>query len=199
MPPKTLVTGVIGSDTHIVGNRILSMALEKAGYKVVDPGQERQKVFGRGERRGYEAILDETEKRARGCQVALRRPSLSPAPTPVCEEDPRRNLYVSVEGEVSPCVYLAPPVSREFTRRFGEQGHRVERVSFGSAFREPVSAIWDHPAYVSFREGFARRARRRDLRCFVPSSWRARPGSARGEALPDPPDPCRTCHKLLGV
>lgn len=36
--PTTLVTGVIGSDTHIVGNRILSMALEKAGYKVVSLG-----------------------------------------------------------------------------------------------------------------------------------------------------------------
>lgn len=35
---KTLVTGVIGFDTHIVGNRILSMALEKAGYKVVALG-----------------------------------------------------------------------------------------------------------------------------------------------------------------
>ena len=38
MSRKTLVTGVIGSDTHIVGNRILSMALEKAGYKVVALG-----------------------------------------------------------------------------------------------------------------------------------------------------------------
>jgi methylaspartate mutase sigma subunit len=38
MSAKTLVTGVIGSDTHIVGNRILSMALEKAGYKVVALG-----------------------------------------------------------------------------------------------------------------------------------------------------------------
>ncbi len=36
--PKTLITGVIGSDTHIVGNRILSMALEQAGYKVVSLG-----------------------------------------------------------------------------------------------------------------------------------------------------------------
>ena len=35
---KTLVTGVIGSDTHIVGNRILAMTLEKAGYKVVALG-----------------------------------------------------------------------------------------------------------------------------------------------------------------
>ena len=37
-PQKTLVTGVIGSDTHIVGNRILSMALEKFGFKVVSLG-----------------------------------------------------------------------------------------------------------------------------------------------------------------
>jgi methylaspartate mutase sigma subunit len=35
---KVLVTGVIGSDTHIVGNRILSLALEKAGYKVIALG-----------------------------------------------------------------------------------------------------------------------------------------------------------------
>lgn len=38
MKQKTLVTGVIGSDTHIVGNRILSMSLEKAGYNVVSLG-----------------------------------------------------------------------------------------------------------------------------------------------------------------
>jgi methylaspartate mutase sigma subunit len=35
---KVLVTGVIGSDTHIVGNRILSMALEAAGYRVIALG-----------------------------------------------------------------------------------------------------------------------------------------------------------------
>ena len=35
---SVVVTGVIGSDTHIVGNRILSIALEQAGYKVVALG-----------------------------------------------------------------------------------------------------------------------------------------------------------------
>lgn len=35
---RMLVTGVIGSDTHIVGNRILSMALEAAGYRVTSLG-----------------------------------------------------------------------------------------------------------------------------------------------------------------
>ena len=38
MPALTLVTGVIGADTHIVGNRILTMALEDAGYRVVALG-----------------------------------------------------------------------------------------------------------------------------------------------------------------
>ena len=38
MHRETLVTGVIGADTHIVGNRILGMALEQAGYKVVALG-----------------------------------------------------------------------------------------------------------------------------------------------------------------
>ena len=34
----TLVTGVIGSDAHIVGNRILSRALEKEGFDVIALG-----------------------------------------------------------------------------------------------------------------------------------------------------------------
>lgn len=34
----TLVTGVIGADTHIVGNRILALALEQAGFRVVSLG-----------------------------------------------------------------------------------------------------------------------------------------------------------------
>ncbi len=38
MTGETLITGVIGSDTHIVGNRILSMALEKAGFSVIALG-----------------------------------------------------------------------------------------------------------------------------------------------------------------
>ena len=34
----TIVTGVIGADCHIVGHRLLSFALEAAGFKVVSLG-----------------------------------------------------------------------------------------------------------------------------------------------------------------
>ena len=35
---KNIVTGVIGSDAHIIGNRILQIALTDAGYNVVGLG-----------------------------------------------------------------------------------------------------------------------------------------------------------------
>lgn len=35
---KTIVTGVIGSDCHVVGNFVLRYALERAGFKVVGLG-----------------------------------------------------------------------------------------------------------------------------------------------------------------
>lgn len=35
---KTIVTGVIGADVHAVGNKILAMALETAGFTVVNLG-----------------------------------------------------------------------------------------------------------------------------------------------------------------
>lgn len=36
--PKTIITGVIGADCHIVGHRILSFALQQAGFRVVALG-----------------------------------------------------------------------------------------------------------------------------------------------------------------
>lgn len=38
MGKKTLVTGVIGADVHAVGNKILTVALEEAGFNVVNLG-----------------------------------------------------------------------------------------------------------------------------------------------------------------
>ena len=38
MKQKTIVTGVIGADVHAVGNKILTYALEEAGFKMVNLG-----------------------------------------------------------------------------------------------------------------------------------------------------------------
>lgn len=38
MKQKTLVMGVIGVDAHVVGNKLMENALQKAGFKVVNLG-----------------------------------------------------------------------------------------------------------------------------------------------------------------
>lgn len=162
---------------------------------VADDWQDAQRVFrcdGSGE---HAEFLDEAERRARELGLAFRSASLSPKVTAVCEEDPLRNLFVTVSGEVAPCVYLCPPVSSEFSRWFCGREHRAHRISFGNLFRGSLDAIWKSPEYAAFRDRFARRARRHRLLTVMRSA-----GSAAPElALPEPPGPCRTCHKMLGV
>ncbi|MDF9831468.1 methylaspartate mutase subunit S [Parabacteroides sp. PF5-6] len=38
MEKKTVVTGVIGADVHAVGNKIITYALEQAGFEIVNLG-----------------------------------------------------------------------------------------------------------------------------------------------------------------
>ena len=165
---------------------------------VSDAWQDGQRVFGCGGEEAYRDILAETGRRAREAGLAFRRPSLTPVATPVCEEDPLRNLFVTVEGDVAPCVYLCPPVSAVFPRRFCGAEHHMERLRFGNLCCEPFAAVWSNPDYVAFRDRFARRAARRRTPDVIEPAWS--PGSADEELdLPEPPEPCRTCHKVLGL
>jgi len=165
---------------------------------VADGWQDEQRVFRCDGEDRYGDIVEQTERRGRELKLAVRRPRLSPRVTAVCEEDPLSNLFVTVEGEVAPCVYLCPPVSPEFPRRFCGREVRSRRVSFGNLFREPLEAIWANPDYRRFRDAFARRARGHRLLSAIASAQGKALGTSRIE-LPDPPEPCRTCHKMLGV
>jgi hypothetical protein len=121
----------------------------------------------------------------------------------VCAENPLRNLYVAANGAVSPCVYLGPPTASPFTRIFCGSRHLVDKAAFGNLFSEPFTALWDGPRYTAFRECFT--ARSRVFKKNHPSAgsallWEAsRVRKPSPEALPSPPEPCRTCHKMLGV
>lgn len=166
---------------------------------VTNEWQERQRVFrcgGEGWGEGYEEILKEAEIRAKELKIKLRRPSLSPADVPVCEENPLRNLYISVDGEVSPCVYLYPPVPSPFKRIFCGDEYQIEKLSYGNIFRDPFQSIWNNKGYAEFREWFMFRKRKFEemysslLNLDSPKRFEIMP-------LPEPPEHCRTCHKIL--
>ncbi|MCJ7803293.1 MAG: radical SAM protein [Desulfobacterales bacterium] len=161
--------------------------------------QERQSVFVWGsDKNEYEAIVRQTEANARKLDIRLKRPLLSAIDIPVCEENPLRNLYISAEGEVSPCVYLYPPLPSPFKRIFCGKEHWVEKLSFGNIFREPFSAIWNGGNYEEFRNRFMEREK--GFRELYFSLWDSpKMKNSQGNALPDPPEPCKTCHKILGI
>jgi MoaA/NifB/PqqE/SkfB family radical SAM enzyme len=69
--------------------------------------QETQRVFvWDSVRNKYDETLQQAESNARALKIRLRKPSLSVIDVPVCAENPFGSLYISAEGEVSPCVYL---------------------------------------------------------------------------------------------
>ena len=149
-------------------------------------------------RRNYEEILKETEIKAKELKIKLRRPSLSPNVVVVCEENPLRNLYISVDGEISPCVYLSPPVTSPFKRIFCGDDYQIEKVSFGNIFKESFHAIWDRKEYIEFRDRFMVRKRKfGEMYSYLLNL--DRPERFEIMSLPDPPEHCKTCYKMLGA
>ncbi len=165
----------------------------------INAWQEEQRVFawGSGENK-YEEILRKAEDHAKKLKIRLKRPSLSATDASVCEENPLRNLYVSAEGDVSPCVYLYPPLLSPFSRIFCSRTYSVEKVGFGNIFRESFPAIWNNENYKNFRNRFGKREEK--FREAYLSFWDKTPMKHREETVfPEPPESCQSCHKILGV
>jgi MoaA/NifB/PqqE/SkfB family radical SAM enzyme len=159
--------------------------------------QEEQRVFGENRSEQFEKILQEAQAKAREWKIELHCPSLSSGVVPICGENPLRNLYISVEGDVSPCVYLNPPVPSPFKRIFQGKEFPIEKVSFGNVFRTPLPEIWGNPQYEEFRACFSRRKEKMQEMTGVLLDPDKRK-ELQSFSLPPPPLPCRTCYKMEG-
>ena len=165
--------------------------------QVTSAWQDGQRVFLQGEEE-YEALLEEAEARAKARGIALKRPSLSCRDVAVCDENPLRNLYISVDGEVAPCVYLNPPTPSPFRRIFCGREYLIDKVSFGNILREDFAKIWQSAPYVEFRNSWQAKKRWFE-ELYSPLSWGAPRRRAGGGASPTPPVPCQSCYKSLGL
>ena len=159
--------------------------------------QEEQRIFAREDTDAFEKILTESAKKARDLKISLRRPPLAPQDVAVCSEDPLRNLYISMNGNVSPCVYLRPPLPSPFRRIFHGTEFVTEKVGFGNIFQKPLGEIWEDPAYRKFRQRFS--ARREKIMEMANALWNTDRGKIlKSNSLPPAPAPCQTCYKIEG-
>ena len=160
--------------------------------------QDTQKVFSCSGAAEAEPVIASAVEAARALGIRMKRPSLVPRPVTVCDENPLQNLYITPSGEVSPCVYLHPPAGPAFTRIFCGTKLQVDRISFGKAGNGQVPQIWEGGAYRTFRDKIAGKARllERQKPRLGPFGLQRESGDI--PAAPEPPEPCRTCHKMLG-
>ncbi|MEW6662411.1 MAG: radical SAM/SPASM domain-containing protein [Bacillota bacterium] len=121
----------------------------------------------------------------------------------VCELDPVRQLFVSVDGDIAPCVYASIAGRQEVLRFFRGQERLVARTVFGNVNQDRLKAIWETESYLNFRGIFKQRlalysqmmgeaVARRDLRQ-LERSWE---GLFSG--CPLPPG-CDCCYKAYNA
>lgn len=160
--------------------------------------QNHQKAFSyQSVVEGFDKFVNEAEANAKRIGVKLKRPNLLPEEVPICEENPLKNLYISSNGEVAPCVYLYPPIGSPFRRIFYEKEHWLNKVSFGNIFQENFQDIWNSKDYIRFRDHFIKRENKfREISFSLLNIETS--GILKEAKLPNPPEPCRSCHKILG-
>lgn len=158
--------------------------------------QDVLRVFADSSKDACVGFVEGARARTKAGGVTFRAYPLEPEEVAICEANPLKNLFVSSDGWVSPCTYLGLAGQMKIPRIFNRNAIQVPRPRFGHIMEQELLEIWKTPAYRAFRQQFV--ARRM---ASVISAVAAVAGSApnRPEALPEAPEPCRSCPKLFGV
>jgi MoaA/NifB/PqqE/SkfB family radical SAM enzyme len=102
-----------------------------------------------------EACQQEAEAEAEVLKMPFRNLSLSPSyDVRVCDANPLRNAFVTVSGEVAPCVYLGLPVAGPFTRRYFNKSYQTGNYSYGNVREHGFLKLSQQPAYLNFIDYF---------------------------------------------
>lgn len=162
--------------------------------QISDLWQDSIKAFTYEKENPWEKVLQEAKRIASSYGIKVKVPSLTKSDVAICSENPLNCLYVSVDGDVSPCVYLNPPIPSPFVRIFEGKLCETRRLVFGNIFQEPLEVLWNKRDYVEFRE--AHKKRQTLLKNMLDDLFSFRLDSIH--TLFTVPDACRTCHKMYG-
>ncbi|MBU1234571.1 MAG: radical SAM protein, partial [Proteobacteria bacterium] len=94
--------------------------------------QKLQFMMSRQEARRYQLLRIRTQLRALFCKMRLDLRPFQPTLVPVCDKNPLNSLFISARGDVSPCVFLCPPLEQEMTWYHKNLKIRQKPLSFGN-------------------------------------------------------------------
>jgi len=119
--------------------------------------QELQFMVPKHEVSCYRWLRIHTQLRALFSRMRLDLKQFHPTITPVCDKNPLNSLFISANGDVSPCVFLCPPIKKEITWYQEEMEIRQKPLIFGNVQDDSLAEIWQSPEYCHFRDRFRKR------------------------------------------
>jgi short-subunit dehydrogenase/MoaA/NifB/PqqE/SkfB family radical SAM enzyme len=171
---------------------------------VVRAGEERRLGLFASKRdketRRHEKALARARKAARKLGVETTAFAFVPNELPVCDQDPRKSLFVRYDGRVSPCINLAFGGPSCF---LGEDVV-MPTVHYGRLPEEDLRTLWKTESCRFYRKRFEERVKAHDRELaranFEPSLMKLEEAFAKArEAMPEAPPGCRTCHYLYDI
>jgi MoaA/NifB/PqqE/SkfB family radical SAM enzyme len=149
----------------------------------------------------FEETLEEIQRLGKQMKISVQAYPLKAEEVPVCEANPPKNIFFSVDGSVCPCMYLRLPKKGDIPRIFLNKAYSVPQTFFGNINENDLSPIWDREAYAAFRKVFEDRIKAQRHMGSVFDALSAR-SSLPPETLEPPPplaEACRTCYKAYGI
>jgi MoaA/NifB/PqqE/SkfB family radical SAM enzyme len=144
--------------------------------------------------------LVKARRRARKLRIHTTAFDFTPEEQAVCDQDPRRSMFVRCDGKVSPCINLAYGGPTDF---LGQDAF-LPTVHYGRIPDQGLSELWETEICRAYRERFTQRTKiyeRALLKGLTKSfgSGRERTFKNAQKAMPAPPEGCEVCHYLYNI
>jgi MoaA/NifB/PqqE/SkfB family radical SAM enzyme len=151
----------------------------------------------------FEKSMEEIKELGKKMAIPVKIAPLKAEEKIICEANPPKSVFFSVDGSVAPCDYLRIPKKGDIPRVFLNKEYRVPQTFFGNINQDDFQGILRKEPYQRLRKTFEDR---RKTQVGMVQLWDAFSAaksphglSKINEAPPPLPEVCQTCYKAYGV
>lgn len=148
----------------------------------------------------HEKKLNRVRKLARKLRLETTAYSFIPDEQPVCDQNPRKSMFIGYDGFVSPCINLAMGGPTEFMGA----AEIFPTVQYGNILRDDLKELWTSEVCLKYRNRFHKRSQIHDKILSGSDTGSSLLSLRRAfqdaiAAMPEAPEGCGVCHYLYGV
>ncbi len=153
--------------------------------------------------KAFQDYIDEIHRLGKNAGVTVRTYPLKAEQVLVCEANPAKNVFFSVDGSVAPCMYLRIPKQGRIPRIFLNREYLVPQTFFGNINSEDFLEVWNKDSYQEFRKIFEDRMKMKfNLVWNLDAVSKMAFSNREEKSSQEPPrlhEVCQTCYKAYGI